>query len=104
MFSFVPVIAEVGDKVPRLPILFLWTATIVLLAWVLIRKKKWLAVVPVGLGVIFAIGATAEARDPFVGPAIIRELGHGYIALAYLAAALPFIAILSFVLRTNENA
>jgi hypothetical protein len=104
MFSLVPVLAEVSDKVTRLPVLFLWSAALVLLAWALIRKKKWLAILPAGFGALFAVAATAEVRDPFVGPAIITELGHSYVAFAYLSAALPFIAILTFAVRKNEKA
>jgi hypothetical protein len=104
MFPLVPVLAEVGDKVPRLPVLFLWSAALVLLARALIRKTKWLAILPIGFAVLFAVAATAEVRDPFVGPAIVGELGHSYVSLAYLSAALPFIAILIFAVRKNEKA
>ena len=103
MFAIIPVLAEVGDKVPRLPILFLWSAVIVVLAWVLIRKKKWLALVPLVLAIFFAVVATQEPRDVFVGPAIIRELGYSYVAFCYLAAALPFAAIAFLIIRKNEN-
>ena len=41
MLPLIPVLAEVGDKIPRLPVLFLWCAGVSLLAWVLGRKKKW---------------------------------------------------------------
>ena len=104
MFAFTLFLAEVGDKVPRLPVLFLWSAAIMVFAWALIRWKKWLAILPLFVAVCFAIGATAEPRDPFVGPAIVHELGYGYIAFAYLAAALPFIAIARLLLRRRKNA
>ena len=103
MSAFIAVLAEVGDKVPRLPILFLWSAVIVLLAWVMIRKKKWLAFVPLILAIFFAVGATQEPRDVFVGPAIIQELGYSYVVSCYLAAALPFLAITVLIIRKNEN-
>ena len=88
-----PVLAEVGDKIPRLPVVFLWSAGISLLAWVLIRKRKWLAPLPGTIAVLFAFVATAEPRDEFVGPAIVQELGHGYAVLCYVASSIPILVI-----------
>jgi len=103
MLSCVPVLAEVGDKIPRLPVLFLWSTALVLLSWALIKKTKWLAIVVLPMAALFAVGATQEPRDEFVGPAIVHELGFSYIILAHVAAALPFIAILALILRRNEK-
>src|SRR5436190_6507724 len=102
MHVIVPLFAEVGDKVPRLPVLFLWSAGIVLLVWALSRKMKWAAVIPLPLAILFALGSSQEPRDDFVGPAIIHELGYGYVLLAYVAAVLPFIAIAVFVSQRKK--
>lgn len=40
MVAFILFLAEVGDKVPRLPILFLWSGAVTLLAWTLVQRKK----------------------------------------------------------------
>lgn len=103
MFALFPVLAEFGDKVPGLLVLFLWSAAIALLAWALIRKKKWLAILPIGLAALFAVGATAEARDRFISPAIVRESGYGYVAFTYSAAALPLFPITAFLLRKMKG-
>ena len=103
MIAFISILAEVGDKVPRLPVVFMWSAFIALLAWALIRKKKWLAIIPGVLAGLFAVAATAETRDPFVGPAIVGELGYGYVGLCYFAAAIPIVVIVALLLRKETE-
>jgi hypothetical protein len=100
---FVPLLAEVGDKVPRLWVLGLWCAGITLLAWLLTRKRKWLVIIPLPLAAVFAVGVTHEPRDPFVGPAIIRELGYSYVTLCYLFAIAPFAMIAVLIIRSKKE-
>jgi hypothetical protein len=102
MHAFVPLLAEVGDKVPRLWMLALWCAGIALLAWVLTKKKKWLAIIPLPLAGFFALAATHETRDPFVGPAIIRELGYSYVVFCYFFAAIPLVVIVTLIFRSKK--
>ena len=43
---------------------------------------------------------TDELRDPYVGPAILKEAGHRYFVGAYLAAALAILLpLLGLALR-----
>lgn len=104
MLAVILFIAEVGDKVPRLPVVFLWSGAITLFAWILARQKKWFAMLALPFAILFGIAATAEPRDPFVGPDIIREFGYSYPLLAYLAAVIPLFAIVFFMFRRTKNA
>jgi hypothetical protein len=68
-----------------------------LLGMLLCRKRPllWFAIVPVL--VVFAVGRVSELIDPFVGPAIVREAGHGYVVISYLSicagVALPSLGV-----------
>jgi len=103
MLPLIPVLAEVRDKIPRLPVLFLWCAGISLLAWVLGRKKKWLGLFALPLAGFYAVGVTAEPLDPFVGPAIVREFGYYYPVVCFTFAAIPFAIIAAPFLRKKRG-
>ena len=100
MFLITPVLAEVGDKTPRLPVLFFWCAGISLVAWVLGRKKG-LLVLP--LAALYALGITAEPLDEFVGPAIVRELGYYYPIVCFVFAIVPFAIVIKPFLTERSN-
>lgn len=104
MIAITLLLSEVGDKVPRIPVVFFWSVAIVVLAVTVIRVKKWLAIVPGILAGLFAVAVTAELRDPFVGPAVVRELGYSYAALCYFAAAIPVVMIVALLSRRKAKA
>jgi hypothetical protein len=79
------------------PALVAWTLGLVATAWTLMRRRKWLAVVPLPFAVLFASGAFDAARDPHIGPAIIHELGYTYVALGFVP--LTEILVLVFILK-----
>lgn len=104
MFSIVSILAEVGDKIPRLPVLVLWCAGISVLAWALGRKKRWLGLLTLPLAGFYAAVVTAEPLDRFVGPAIVRELGYSHSAVCFALAIIPFaIVVASFFERTSNQ-
>lgn len=104
MFPIVFILAEVGDKIPRLPVLVLWCAGISLLAWALGRKKKWLGLLTLPLAGFYAAGVTAEPLDRFVGPAIVREAGYYYPVACFTLAIIPFaIVAVPFFERTPSH-
>lgn len=87
------ILAEVADKE--------FTATTVVMAslvaagigYGLVRASKWLIPLALGPAAFWAFLVVPELNDHFVGPAIVRELGYGYVALSYLSVILPFVAI-----------
>jgi hypothetical protein len=87
------ILAEVSDKE--------FTATTVILAslvvssfgYGVVRARKWLLPLAVIPAALWAFLVVPELDDHFVGPAILQELGYGYVALSYLSVICPFIAI-----------
>ena len=102
-FPAVPVLAEIGDKIPRLPVLVLWCVGICLLAWVLGRRTKWLGLLTLPIAFLYAIGVTAEPLDSFVGPAIIHELGYYYPFTCFALALIPFAIMAIPFFKTESN-
>lgn len=43
------------------------------------------------LGAFIAWETHTELSDPYVGPAILRELGEGYVQSGYLSAVVGFL-------------
>jgi len=83
-----------------MPTLVVWNAVLVLAAWALAKKSRWLALIPFLFAAVLAFGALEEFRDPFVGPAMIRELGYGYAVLSFL----PLLAVAAVAARKKKNA
>ena len=90
--------AEVADKEPARN-LFLFFGGLCVLAALPMRKSRWLAVIAIPVASLWAavvwLFIQSEIRDPFVGPAILRELGYSYVVTAYASAIIPFIVILA---------
>ena len=82
-----PALAEVADKEPTTFELWLVTAIITAVAFVLAAKRPSFALFLLPISLFFAWGSVMELRDPFVGPVIRAELGDAYFVHGYLAAA-----------------
>ena len=66
-----------------------------------LAEGHFLVVLPlVGL---WALAMISELHDPFVRPAILRELGRGYVAQAYIAAVIPFLFLWIGVWRKRNE-
>ena len=48
--------------------------------------RWWASLIIVAVATLFSIAMFLEIRDPFVGPAIRREAGAGYVLQVYTAA------------------
>jgi hypothetical protein len=96
MSPFPIILAEVADKEPSLRF-FIFIGAVCILAALPILKCKWLAVVAIPIALAWAafvrLFVLSELDDPFVGPAIARELGQFYIFSVYGSAIIPFIVI-----------
>jgi hypothetical protein len=95
-----PILAEVSDKMMSLPVLVAWNVVLILLALALAKKSRWFVLLPFAFALVLAAGAIEELRDPYVGPAVIHELGYGYVALSVL----PLLAIAAVSARRKKNA
>lgn len=85
------ILAEVMDKEPSGLWLVSCGAAIALVAAGATRYTRWALLVFGPLAVLGLCGLTSEIRDPFVGPAILREAGFSYIFIAWVSGLLPTI-------------
>ena len=91
-------LAEVSDKMMSFPQLLLWNVGLIVAAWGLVRRSRWLVVIPPFVAAIFAVGMLEELRDPHIGPAMMHELGYPYVALSVL----PFLAVAALLVRGRK--
>ena len=98
MMAATPAIAEVGDKVPSIPLLWGSALAMTVVAFALTRIRPWWGLIVLPLGLLQAVAWHREIWSPDVGPAIVRELGSGYIVTSYLAFALGFMGPVMAVL------
>jgi hypothetical protein len=96
----IPILAEVNDKMMSFPTLVAWNVALIMLALVFAKKKRWLALLPCSFAFFLALGTFEELCDPFVGPAVIHELGFGYVTLSFL----PLLAIMAVVVSAKRTA
>src|SRR5438067_13832767 len=99
MNSLTALLAEVADKEPTLP--KLWIVAIVLSGASLLLGfwRRWAALIPAAAAAIWAYTVWSELNDRFVGPAIRQELGDAYIAQSYVTTLLPFLYVVFVFLR-----
>jgi hypothetical protein len=95
-----PIVAEVSDKLMSLSALVAWNAMLAVIAWTLAKKSVLLVLAPLFVAMLLAAVSLEELCDPFVGPAVIHELGYGYAALSFL----PLLTIVVIVIRTKKSA
>ena len=91
MVSAFSILAEVADK--ELSVATLWIVAAILAAasFTLCRWRRWTALIAVLVIAVWLLLLLSEIRDHFVGPAILHELGRGYVAQTYLAAVVPLV-------------
>ena len=76
------VLAEVSDKMASPAAMVVWNIVLAVSTGLLARKKSWwaaLTVLPLLIAAMMAWLTIDELRDPYIGPAILHELGWGYI-------------------------
>lgn len=92
------ILFEVMDNEPT--VLLIWTTSLVLGVggFLLSRYKWWLGSIVVLIAIALSWAQISEVRDAFVGPAIIREAGYGYVVHSYVASTisvvLPLVALI----------
>jgi hypothetical protein len=95
LHTFMPIIAEVSDKAPTLRDVWVGTVVISIACLFASAWKRRMAFAALPVIALWALIITSEIRDDYVGPAIVSELGRGYVTQAYIAAVTPvlFLAI-----------
>lgn len=85
------IILEVMDKEPSLPGVWVLNLFLAAFGYLLCRryKRSLLFILPITL--LFAYSVLAELHDPYVGPAILREAGRGYLIQNYMATAVAVL-------------
>jgi hypothetical protein len=93
MQSFTPMLADVSDKVPTIGAIWIVTALVSMGGLALPLWRRRAAFIALPFIALWAFVITSEVRDPYVGPAIITELGRGYVMQAYIAAIAPLVFV-----------
>ena len=55
--------------------------------------RRWAALVPAVVSILWAYAVWSELQDRVVGPAIQQELGSSYVIQGYFTALLPLILV-----------
>jgi len=91
-------IFEVMDKEPSLLVTVILYSVLAGLGYLLSRRRWWWGLLSLPLVAALAWRDVGELRDPFVGPAIVREAGYVYVlgwyALIIAGFALPVTSAL----------
>jgi len=83
---------EVMDKEPSLPGIWIGTALFGGVGLWSARRWIWPGVLLLAVEALGLSGMHAELTDPQVGPAILREAGHGYVVQSYLGSGVSITA------------
>jgi len=87
-----PAFAEVSDKMPSIPQLWLQGGVLAALLFGFGRLRLWTAGLAIILACFLAVGSYDMVNDEHVGRAIRVEQGMPYVAAAYGSAALCLFA------------
>ncbi|MFL6597767.1 MAG: hypothetical protein ACJ8KF_07350 [Chthoniobacterales bacterium] len=93
MVSVFSTLAEVADKEFSVATLWLVAAAIAVASFALCRWRRWAAFIVLPVAAIWLWLLLSEIHERFVGPAILQELGHGYVIQTYVSAVLPLLFI-----------
>src|ERR1043166_155275 len=95
LFS-IQMIAEISDKMPGIPIMWLWSFCVAIMCIGFWRGSPWLylAAIPIAGWLAFA-GYGEIVTDTYFRDAIGRELGHDYLRQAVCACSIPLVALLA---------
>jgi hypothetical protein len=86
-------LAEIGDKVPTAGKLWAVAAFLSVAGFVLCRWSRVAAIIVLPFAALWGTAVILELRDPYIGPAILEELGLGYVVQAYVTVFVPFMAL-----------
>jgi hypothetical protein len=93
MFGFIPVLAEVSDKEPTLADIWCVAGFSCMTGFLLCRWQRFAGLVVLPPVAVWVWAMFLEIHDPYVGPAILAELGQSYVVQAHIASFLPFMFV-----------
>ena len=93
-----PALAEVADKEPSVGGMWAWALTVNVVALLLEMLRPRLGLIVVPFAALSAWTTHMELSDPYVGPAILRELGPSYIKMSYMSIAVELLGPMLLVL------
>ncbi len=99
---FVPILAEVADKMNSWPAEVAWTVGISIASIVALRRRSWLAVIPSLFALLWTWGAYDIVADRFMRPAVIAELGVSYILIQFLPLVV-FVVFFAIEIKKGPN-
>jgi hypothetical protein len=95
MYTLTPLLAEVADKEPGLLLIWSIAGFFSISCFLLCRWRRWALVVALPLAAWFVYVTVSWLRDPNEGPAIVRELGRGYVTQAWIAGFVPLLFVVA---------
>jgi hypothetical protein len=94
--AFIPVMAEIGDKMPAIGEIWFVSFVFALIGVGCCCVWKWLYLLMVPLGGWCAYSVLGEfVMDTYFRDAVVTELGRGYLIQAVSASFVPLIALLA---------
>ena len=102
MQTFQPMLAEVADKEPGLLLVWSIAAGVSIACFALSRWRRWALVLTVPVAACCVYATFQWLHDPHEGPAIVRELGRGYVTQAWIAGFAPFLLTTAGSLRPRR--
>ena len=92
---FTPMLAEISDKMPGVPAIWLLAFLLAATAIGCCRFSRWLYLFALPVAGWWAFGGYREfVADAYFRDAVMTELGRGYLIQAFCASWLPFVALL----------
>lgn len=85
------VAAEVMDKEYTLAQIWIVSIAGAACSFALCRWRAWLVFILFPLAFLLPSVVIRELWDPYIGPAIVREAGYGYVIQSYMAALLVIV-------------
>jgi hypothetical protein len=96
---------EVMDKEPALAQRAALYGVLIVVGWLLSRKRWWLGLLVLPVVAVFAWADVGELHDPFVGPAIIREAGllHVLVWYTFILAGIGVPVLTAAIMRRRKS-
>jgi hypothetical protein len=63
------------------------------ISFLICRWRRTGGIILLPIAGLWSWAMLAEIHDPHVGPAIVRELGRGYVVQVYFASLIPFACL-----------
>lgn len=86
-----PALAEIADKEPSVGGMWAWALAVNVIALLLEMVRPRLGLLMVPLAALSAWAGYMELSDPYVGQAILRELGPSYVKMSYMIIAVELL-------------